>query len=74
VLGRVYLEHKQPVEVLGRWGAVPAEPRTTGVSWLRPPRRTAPRNVLIRRADGTLVIRPFRGLRRPPDSGPGQEQ
>ncbi|MCP2336984.1 hypothetical protein [Actinomadura rupiterrae] len=24
-----------------------------------------PRNVLIRRADGTLTIRPFRGLRRP---------
>jgi hypothetical protein len=25
-----------------------------------------PRNVLIRREDGTLVVRPFRGLRRPP--------
>ena len=24
-----------------------------------------PRNVLIRRADGTLVVRPFRGLRVP---------
>lgn len=24
-----------------------------------------PRNVLIRRADGTTVVRPFRGLRRP---------
>jgi acetyl esterase len=24
-----------------------------------------PRNVLIRRADGELVVRPFRGLRRP---------
>lgn len=24
------------------------------------------RNVLIRRADGSLVVRPFRGLRRPP--------
>ena len=23
-----------------------------------------PRNVLIRRADGSLVVRPFRGLRR----------
>jgi acetyl esterase len=67
MLGRVYLEHKQPVVVLARWGAVPAG-AGSGVSWLRPPRRTAPRNVLIRRADGTLVIRPFRGLRRPPDS------
>jgi hypothetical protein len=26
------------------------------------------RNVLIRRADGTLVVRGFRGLRLPPDS------
>ena len=26
---------------------------------------TGPRNVLIRREDGTLVVRPFRGLRRP---------
>lgn len=24
-----------------------------------------PRNVLIRREDGSLVVRPFRGLRRP---------
>jgi acetyl esterase len=27
-----------------------------------------PRNVLIRRADGQLVVRPFRGLRRLPQS------
>jgi hypothetical protein len=26
-----------------------------------------PRNVLIRREDGQLVVRPFRGLRRPKD-------
>ncbi len=25
----------------------------------------APRNVMIRRADGSWVVRPFRGLRRP---------
>lgn len=25
-----------------------------------------PRNVMIRRADGTLIVRPFRGLRRLP--------
>jgi hypothetical protein len=24
-----------------------------------------PRNVLVRRQDGTLVVRPFRGLRKP---------
>jgi acetyl esterase len=27
-----------------------------------------PRNVRIRRADGTVTVRPFRGLRRPADS------
>ncbi|MGW5556876.1 hypothetical protein ACWER9_06590 [Micromonospora sp. NPDC003944] len=26
-----------------------------------------PRNVWIRRADGTEVVRPFRGLRKPPE-------
>lgn len=29
-------------------------------------RRGGPRNVLIRRADGTEVVRPLRGLRLPP--------
>lgn len=28
-----------------------------------------PRNVLIRRADGSEVVRPFRGLRRPKEQG-----
>jgi hypothetical protein len=28
-----------------------------------------PRNVLIRREDGSLVVRPFRGLRRPKEPG-----
>jgi len=27
--------------------------------------RSGPRNVLIERADGSLVVRPFRGLRKP---------
>ncbi len=31
------------------------------IAWKGP----GPRNVLIRRLDGTLVVRPFRGLRRP---------
>lgn len=29
-----------------------------------------PRNVRIRRADGTHTVRPFRGLRRPPTPDP----
>lgn len=32
-----------------------------------------PRNVLIRRADGTTVVRPFRGLRKPPKTTPDPE-
>jgi hypothetical protein len=30
-----------------------------------------PRNVLIRREDGTMTVRPFRGLRRPRDKTSG---
>lgn len=60
---RVYLEAGHPVTVLIR----PYEKRSD-----LPPRRWAtprigvyaPRNVLILRADGTKVVRPFRGLRR----------
>lgn len=60
MIGRTYLESAlsadlsrrlppSPVVVLARWG------KGKGVI----------RNVLIRRSDGALVIRPFRGLRRP---------
>lgn len=48
MIGRTYLERGLPVVVLVR------------ASW----RKGSPRNVLIRRADGSLVVRPFRGLRR----------
>lgn len=50
IVGNTYLEHGAPVVVV--------------VSGLRAPRGT-PRNVLIEREDGTRVVRPFRGLRRP---------
>jgi hypothetical protein len=53
VVGGTYLERGRPVVVLVQWR-----------SGLRSG-PTGPRNVLIRRADGTLVVRPFRGLRRP---------
>ena len=49
MIGRTYLEKGRPVTVLARW-----RPGSGG-----------PRNVLIRREDGTLVVRPFRGLRKP---------
>lgn len=49
MIGKTYLERGQPVVVLLR-----ADWKTGG-----------PRNVLIRRSDGNLVVRPFRGLRLP---------
>ena len=52
MIGRTYLERGRPVVVVAR-----ADFRTG-----------APRNVLVRRADGTLVVRPFRGLRRAPEA------
>jgi acetyl esterase len=48
MIGRVYLERGRPVTVLIRWNGP----------------RGAPRNVLIKRGDGSLVVRPFRGLRK----------
>lgn len=55
VAGDTYLERGRPVVVVVRARPAPAPPG----------RRSAPRNVLIRRECGTLVVRPFRGLRRP---------
>lgn len=68
MIGRTYLESAidpqgkrlppSPVVVLQRWGRVDPEGKHI-------PTPGAPRNVLIRRADGSLTIRPFRGLRKP---------
>lgn len=52
VVGRTYLERGQRVLVLVQW--------RTG-----PQARGTVRNVLIRRETGELVVRPFRGLRKP---------
>ena len=64
VTGQTYLERGQPVVVLIRWETRP--PAAGSVIWHRSPRRIGPRNVLIERGDGSLVVRPFRGLRTPP--------
>jgi hypothetical protein len=69
MVGRRYLLHGQPVTVLARWAVQP--PCSGGVIWHRPPKRTSPRNVLIKRADGSLTVRPARGLRRLPTMTPG---
>ncbi len=37
------------------------QPVVVVLGWRGP----GPRNVLVRRGDGSLVVRPFRGLRRP---------
>jgi hypothetical protein len=50
---RTYLERGRPIEVLASW--------RTGSK--------CPRNVMIRREDATEVVRPFRGLRKPPEPG-----
>jgi acetyl esterase len=68
MIGRTYLERGQPVVVLARWSGKRAEPwcgiplvwypRTDG----KPHSKRGPLNVLIQRADGTKVVRSFRGL------------
>ncbi|MEU5108186.1 hypothetical protein AB0H07_39015 [Streptomyces sp. NPDC021354] len=65
--GRVYLERGEPVTVITTYCARRA-PNIPG-DWLHfrwPGKRPAagPRNVAIRRADGSAVVRPFRGLAR----------
>lgn len=49
--------------VIGRTYIERGQPVTVLVRWTG----RGPRNVLIRRADGQLVVRPFRGLRKPAD-------
>ncbi|MEU5298016.1 hypothetical protein [Streptomyces umbrinus] len=75
--GRVYLERGQPVTVVTPYCARRA-PELTG-DWLHfqwPGRRPAagPRNVAIRRADGSTTVRPFRGLTRPPSHTNASEE
>lgn len=76
--GRMYLERGQPVTVVIPYCARRA-PDVTG-NWLHfqwPGQRPAagPRNVAIRRGDGSIVVRPFRGLTRcSPADGAATEQ
>lgn len=64
-----YIERGAPVVLLTRHRlpskANPPAECPPWLAWNVPP-RGAPRNCLIERADGTRVVRPFRGLRRPP--------
>jgi hypothetical protein len=56
IVGKTYLEKGQPVIVRVQW-------RFTAM--VNGKKDGGPRNVLIERADGTRVVRPFRGLRKP---------
>lgn len=63
IAGRRYLLRGQEVTVLIQW----ATPRSDPAATARPlvcTSRTAPRNVPVRLPDGTVTVRPFRGLRR----------
>ena len=76
ITGRTYLEHGKPVRVLARWSGERAAPwagiplvvlpRANG----KPPGRRGPQNVLIERADGSRIVRFFRGLRRLQEDNP----
>jgi acetyl esterase len=50
------------VSIVGRYYLERGQPVIVLVQWAG----RGPRNVLIRRADGTEVVRPFRGLRKTP--------
>jgi acetyl esterase len=69
MIGKTYYERGRPVVVICAWrgGKLPPIEATEGqpVTFYGVA-RGGPRNVLIRRQDGELVVRPFRGLRRSP--------
>lgn len=66
MIGTTYLERGEPVVVVKRWASHDAIRRGRAACGLPPipPKQYPKRNVVIRRADGSLVSRPFRGLRR----------
>ncbi|HEV2343459.1 MAG TPA: DUF2637 domain-containing protein [Actinocrinis sp.] len=66
ITGRRYLLRGQVVTVLAQWATPRTGPGAAALPLVRLP-HTAPRNVLIRDPDGTLSVRPFRGLRRIPE-------
>jgi len=66
ITGRRYLLRGQTVMVLIQWATPRPAPGDTALPLVRLP-RTAPRNVLICHPDGSLAVRPFRGLRRLPE-------
>lgn len=77
MIGRTYLDPgdrlsgrrnpPEPVTVLCGWASPRPAPVPDWLIWHREPKRTAPRNVLVEREDGTREVIPFsRRLRRVP--------
>lgn len=71
IVGNTYLERGEPVVVIRQWrtGAMPNLTMRLLDGYValgNTNATTGPRNVLIRRANGDLVVRPFRGLRKLP--------
>lgn len=64
---RRYLLRGEPVELICRFALPsrhnPPTPCPPWLTWAAPP-PGAPRNAAIRLPDGTVIVRPFRGLRR----------
>jgi hypothetical protein len=75
IVGKTYYERGEPVKVLAAWVGESfhdswGSPRPPSINltlriakWPHDRPRRAPRNVIIQRKDGSLVVRPFRGLR-----------
>lgn len=73
ITGSTYLERGEPVLVTAAWNGATRD--LPDLSALLPHLRTkahGPRNCMIRRADGSTDVRPFRGLRRT-DSNPAEK-
>ena len=69
ITGSVYLLRGRPVTVLAAWNGSRRDlPEPLPLVRLK---ATGPRNVLIRLPDGTLQVRGFRGLRKPPETTGG---
>jgi acetyl esterase len=68
IAGRTYLERGNPVTVLIGWGPGGGDKAITAAVFAGAAKqpKQGPRNVAIRRGDGSVVVRPFRGLRKPP--------
>lgn len=56
------------MSIAGRTYLERGKPVTVITQW----KGKGPRNVAIRRQDGTIVVRPFRGLRKLPEAGEAQ--